>query len=80
LTKEFGYMERAGLSFPQILASLMTAPAERFGLSRQTGKVRAGMDADLTVLEADPAQDINAFAHVAMTIRQGKIIYQKPAD
>jgi imidazolonepropionase-like amidohydrolase len=35
------------------------------------------MDADLTLLEGDPALDINAFAHVALTIRSGQIIYQK---
>ena len=33
-TDEYVYMEGAGLSFAQILASLTTAPAERFGVSR----------------------------------------------
>src|ERR1700722_15996079 len=39
--------------------------------------MRTGMDADLTLLEGDPAHDINAFANVALTIRSGQIIYQK---
>ena len=77
LTKEYGFMARAGMTFPQILASLTTTPAARFGYARTTGQIKMGMAADLTLLEGDPARDINAFAHVAMTIRSGQIIYQK---
>ena len=78
LTKEYDYLQRAGLTFPQVLASLTTTPAARLGYARRTGQVKAGMDADLTLLEGDPAQDVDAFAHVALTIRNGQIIYQKP--
>lgn len=77
LTKEFGYMARAGMTFPQILASLTTTPAARLGYARTTGQIKTGMDADLTLLEGDPARDVNAFAHVTLTIRRGQIIYQK---
>ena len=77
LTKEYDFMARAGMTFPQILASLTTTPAERFGYARTTGQIKTGMDADLTLLEGDPARDVNAFAHVALTIRRGQIIYQK---
>lgn len=77
LTKEYGYMARAGLTFPQILASLTTAPAARLGYGGRTGQIKPGMDADLTLLEGDPARDINAFAHVALTIRMGQVLYQK---
>lgn len=77
LTKEYGYMARAGMTFPQILASLTTTPAARLGFAGTTGQIKTGMDADLTLLEGDPARDINAFAHVALTIRSGQIIYQK---
>jgi imidazolonepropionase-like amidohydrolase len=77
LTKEFGYMARAGMTFPQILASLTTTPAARLGYARTTGQITTGMDADLTLLEGDPVRDVNAFAHVTLTIRRGQIIYQK---
>jgi imidazolonepropionase-like amidohydrolase len=77
LTKEFGYMARAGMTFPQILASLTTTPAARLGFAGTTGQIKTGMDADLTLLEGDPARDVNAFTHVALTIRHGQIIYQK---
>ena len=78
LTREYGYLARAGLTFPQILASLTTTPAARLGYAKLTGQVKPGMDADLTLLEGDPARDIDAFAHVALTMRKGQIIYSKP--
>lgn len=76
LTKEYDYLARAGLTFPQILASLTTTPAHRLGFANRTGQIRPGMDADLVLLEGDPAYDVNAFSRVALTIRQGRIIYQ----
>jgi len=77
LTKEFGYLARAGLTFSQILASLTTVPAERLGFADSTGTIKQGMDADLLVLDGDPAKDQSAFYHIALTLRQGRIIYQK---
>ncbi len=77
LTKEFGYLARAGLTFDQILASLTTVPVNRLGFAKQTGTIKKGMDADLVLLDGDPAKDINAFSRVAITVRQGRIIYQK---
>ena len=75
-SEEFLWMSRAGLTFQQILASLTTNPAARFGDSTRRGRVASGMDADLVVLSADPALDATAFAKVRYTIRAGKIIYQ----
>lgn len=77
LTKEFGYLGRAGLTFSQILATLTTTPAARMGFADVTGAIRQGMDADILVLDGDPAKDLSAFCRVAVTFRQGRIIYQK---
>lgn len=74
-SKEFVWMSRAGMSFQQILASLTTSPAQRFGYSDSSGRIAKGMDADLVVLSADPAQHVTAFSKVRCTIRSGKIIY-----
>jgi imidazolonepropionase-like amidohydrolase len=73
-TQEYRLMAGAGLTWRQILTSLTTAPAKRFGFKNK-GKIAAGADADLTVLAADPAVDATAFAKVACTIRAGKVIY-----
>jgi imidazolonepropionase-like amidohydrolase len=74
--EEYRQMAKAGLDYRAILASLTTTPARRFGYSKRRGRVAAGMDADLVVLEADPAKDPTAFSRVATTIRAGKVIYR----
>jgi imidazolonepropionase-like amidohydrolase len=76
--EEFTLMSRAGLTWQQILASLTTNPAERFGFATRFGRIAKGLDADIVVLSADPAQDVAAFSKVAFTIRQGKILFGKP--
>jgi len=75
-TEEYTLMADAGMSFPQILASLTTAPAERFGESKQLGRIASGMEADLVVLKEDPSKDIRALTTVKYTLRSGKIIYR----
>jgi len=77
-TEEFTLMSRAGMSFPQILASLTTAPAQRFGYAAHSGRIAPGMDADLVILKSDPATSITALAQVVSTIRAGRVIYGKP--
>jgi imidazolonepropionase-like amidohydrolase len=72
---EFSLMSKAGMTFQQILASLTTNPARKFGYAPNTGKIAKGMDADLVVLSDDPAKDPTAFAKVRYTIRNGRIMY-----
>jgi imidazolonepropionase-like amidohydrolase len=75
-TEEYALMAKAGMTFRQILASLTTAPAERFGASKQLGRIGPGFAADLTILRNDPSKDIRAFAAVEYAIRDGKVIYR----
>jgi imidazolonepropionase-like amidohydrolase len=74
---EFTLMSQAGMNYQEILASLTTNPARKFGHSDRTGRIAQGADADLVVLDADPRQDITAFAKVHYTIRKGTVIYQE---
>jgi imidazolonepropionase-like amidohydrolase len=74
-SEEFMWMSRAGMSFQQILASLTTNPAQRFGYSTRRGRIANGMEADLVVLRGDPEHDATAFSKVRYTILSGKIIY-----
>lgn len=73
-TEEYRQLGRA-LDWRQILRALTTAPAERFGYAAHKGRLAPGMDADLVVLDGDPAKDIGAFAHVSLTVRAGRTIY-----
>jgi imidazolonepropionase-like amidohydrolase len=74
-TDEYLLMQRAGLTAAQILASLTTAPAARWKEEQRRGRVAAGLDADLVVLNADPAPDVRNFANVRCVYRQGQLIY-----
>ncbi len=75
-SEEYLLMTEAGMSLQQILASLTTAPAERFGESKKLGRIAAGMQADLVVLRSDPAKNIRALTAVQYTLRNGNIIYR----
>ena len=77
-TEEYVLMARA-LSPMQILSSLTTAPALRWKEDGRRGRVEPGKDADLVVLDADPAKDAANFAKVRCTVRAGKAIFEKPA-
>ena len=72
---EYRLLGEAGMTFEAILTSLTTAPAHRFGKDKVTGRIAAGLDADLVLLSADPKTDPRAFAKVVYTFRQGKIIF-----
>ena len=75
-SEEYTLMAGAGMSFRQILASLTTAPAERFGESQRLGRIAPGFTADLILLGEDPSTNVRALASVRYTIRDGKVIYR----
>lgn len=77
-TEEYQLMAGSGLDWRAILTTLTTAPATRFGYADRKGVVKPGMDADLVVLDADPATDVAAFAKVRDTISGGRVIYAAP--
>jgi imidazolonepropionase-like amidohydrolase len=76
-TDEYVYMQGAGLSYDQILASLTTAPAQRFGRAARTGRLAPGLDADVAVVEGQPEQDVRALARVRYTLRGGRILFER---
>ncbi len=75
-TDEYIYLSEAGLSFSQILTALTTAPAKRFGASLRSGRIVAGMQADLVLFEGDPEVDITSLARVRYALRGGEIVYR----
>jgi imidazolonepropionase-like amidohydrolase len=73
---EYALMTEAGMDFRQILESLTTAPAKRFGESTQSGRIAPGFAGDIVILNGDPARNIGALAQVRYVVRAGKIIYR----
>lgn len=74
-TDEYVLLARAGVSPMRILAMLTTTPAAFWHASGRRGRVAAGLDADLVVLDADPALDPANFARVRCTLREGRRLY-----
>jgi imidazolonepropionase-like amidohydrolase len=74
-TDEYALMAQTGLTPMQILASLTTAPAARWKAAERRGRVRAGFDADLVVLNGDPVTDVRRFADVKCTLRAGRELF-----
>jgi imidazolonepropionase-like amidohydrolase len=76
-TREYELMAEAGLTPMQILASLTTTPAARWNEQDSRGRIATGMEADIVVLDADPADSPRTFAAVRCAIRSGEIIYSR---
>ena len=78
--EEFASMARAGMDFRQVLASLTTAPARKFGAADRTGRLARGMDADLVLVDGDPATDIGALGRVRQVMRRGTVLFEAPGS
>ena len=74
-TEEYVLMEKSGMKWQDILASLTTNPATLFKAG--SGQLEKGSAGDLVVLNSDPAKDVRSFADVAFTVRSGKVIYKR---
>jgi imidazolonepropionase-like amidohydrolase len=74
--EEYQLLASAGLDAAAILRSLTTVPAARFGRAERSGRVAAGFDADLVVLDADPIKDVTAFSRVRATLRGGRLFFE----
>jgi imidazolonepropionase-like amidohydrolase len=74
---EFVELGRSGLDWKTVLGMLTTNPAERMGVSASKGTVTAGKLADLTILDADPAEGLTNFSRVRAVVRSGKVLWQR---
>jgi imidazolonepropionase-like amidohydrolase len=74
---EFDALAHSGLTWRDMLRMLTTAPAARFHVEKEKGTVTAGKLADLVILGSDPAENPLNFADVRLTMRGGRILYQR---
>lgn len=74
---EFVEFGRSGLNWKDVLAMLTTNPAARMGVFDSKGTVSAGKLADLTVLDADPADGLTNFSKVRAVVRSGRVVWQR---
>ncbi len=64
----------AGLSPAEALRAATIRPAEFFGLEASMGKVEAGMEADLVLLDANPLADIRNTRRIVNVIANGAVV------
>jgi imidazolonepropionase-like amidohydrolase len=76
-TEGYELLAQAGLSSMQTLASLTTTPAVRWNEGSRRGRLSPGMEADITVLQGDPAQSARHVANVKCTLRAGRVIFSR---
>lgn len=77
IASEFQMMNRLGMSVKDIIISATSAPAKAFQADEKTGSIEGGKQADLTFIEGDPQQDLDAFQRVRMVYKMGRKVYER---
>jgi imidazolonepropionase-like amidohydrolase len=67
-----------GVPTATALASATSIAARACGLTGQTGQLRAGLDADLLIVDGDPTVDIRAIRNVRAVISRGGVANPGP--
>lgn len=63
---------RSGASTAEALTSATSTAAQAIGLGERTGRLRAGLDADLVLVDGDPLGDIAALSAVRLVVSRGR--------
>jgi imidazolonepropionase-like amidohydrolase len=64
-------MVQLGMPVPEVLAAATSAAAEACRLGDRTGRLRAGLQADLLLVDGDATRDITALKSVHQVIYNG---------
>lgn len=75
--KELAYYVEAGLTPMQAIVLATKNSAEHLGISDRKGLVRSGMEADLILLDENPAEDISNMQFIDKVFLKGKIVYSQ---
>jgi imidazolonepropionase-like amidohydrolase len=70
---EVAALVEAGMPALDAIKAATSTAAECIGVGRRTGAVRAGLEADLIVVERDPLADVSALRDVRLVINNGKV-------
>ena len=74
LSHELIELVGVGLSPMEAIRAATTTAAELLGIGDRTGRVAAGFEADLLVLERNPLDDIGAYQDVLFVMANGRIV------
>ncbi len=77
--RELAYYVEAGLTPMQAIVLATKNGAEHLGIADRKGLVKEGLEADLILLEKDPAADISNISFIDKVFLKGRIVFsQKP--
>lgn len=68
------------ISNADILRAATVTGAEILGMNGLLGVVAEGAEADLLVLDENPLEDISSLEEIQMTISDGKVVFNRPAE
>ena len=77
ISLEVMYLTHFGLSSFEALQAATVSSAELLQLQDKTGKVQAGLEADLILLPANPLEDIMALQDVLLVISNGQVALKR---
>ena len=72
--KQFAYMVRYGMTPMQAIQSATIRAAELLGKEKMLGAIAAGRFADLVAVKENPLTNITALEHIALVMKDGKIV------
>lgn len=71
---EIEELVKIGMTPMEAIKSATSKSADALGISKRTGSVQRGMEADLIVLNSNPLDDIKALGKIVMVVNDGKIV------
>jgi imidazolonepropionase-like amidohydrolase len=77
IVDEMEALAESGLSAVEAIQSATSRAAQCLGIARRTGAVRAGLEADLLVLSADPRAGLSALRHIDIIINDGQVVHRR---
>ncbi|AKC86583.1 amidohydrolase family protein [Pseudoxanthomonas suwonensis] len=80
LHREMQLLADAGVPVPRILLAATRNPAEALGAGKRLGRVVAGYEADLLVLDANPLDDIGHTRDIHAVVLDGRFLDQEALD
>ena len=75
--QEFRYMERAGMSEREMIASATKIAAEHIGMADKIGTLEPGKHADIIAVDGNPLDDISELEDVDFVMKGG-VVYKSP--
>ncbi|MCY4211890.1 MAG: amidohydrolase family protein [Gammaproteobacteria bacterium] len=71
--REVEWLVKAGVSAAEALRIATLGSADHLGLAEVTGKLAAGMEADVIAVEGNPLEDITALYEVVFVMTDGSV-------